>query len=160
MSMGAWLLVMCIGLAIATVLTLMRMIIGPNILDRAVGADMLLVVAVAALGIYTAWTGTSYAIPAMLALTGLGFLGTLSVARFAGREAAADPSASDTPREDVGAPDGPADDASAGGSRRAGASTDAAGADAPLGVSTGDDDAAADALGGNALEPVRTEETL
>lgn len=87
MSMTFWLIVMACGLGIAAVITVARMITGPTILDRAVGSDMILVLVVAALGLYTAASGTAYAIPAMLSLTGLGFLGTLAVARFVGREA-------------------------------------------------------------------------
>lgn len=73
-------------LGITMIPVVQRMIVGPTILDRAVGLDMLLVYVVMGLGLYTAATGTYFAIVPALALTGTGFIGTLALARFVARE--------------------------------------------------------------------------
>lgn len=72
--------------ALAVIPVLHRMIVGPTILDRAVGLDALLVYVVMGLGIYSAVTGTSVAIIPALALTATGFIGTLALARFVARD--------------------------------------------------------------------------
>jgi multicomponent Na+:H+ antiporter subunit F len=86
MSPDPILLVIAVVLAAAAIPTVYRMIIGPTILDRAVASDMLIVLVVAGMALYTASTGTEYAIAPMLGLTGLAFVATLSVARFVSRE--------------------------------------------------------------------------
>lgn len=73
-------------LAIAGVLIVVRIITGPTILDRAVGSDMLVVLMVMALAVYTASSRTTYAAAAMLSLTGLSFMASVAVARFVSRE--------------------------------------------------------------------------
>ncbi|UQN31528.1 monovalent cation/H+ antiporter complex subunit F [Brachybacterium kimchii] len=73
-------------LALAALPAVHRMIVGPTILDRAVASDMLIVLVVAGMALYTAATGTSYAVAPMLGLTALAFVGTLAVARFVSRD--------------------------------------------------------------------------
>lgn len=71
---------------VAVVLTLYRMIVGPTILDRAVAADMLTVLLVIGIGLFVVRSGELWPVPAMLALTALAFVSSVSVARFTARE--------------------------------------------------------------------------
>jgi multicomponent Na+:H+ antiporter subunit F len=73
-------------LALAALPAVHRMIVGPTILDRAVASDMLIVLVVAGMALYTSATGTGYAVAPMLGLTALAFVGTLAVARFVSRD--------------------------------------------------------------------------
>lgn len=76
-------------LAVTTVSVVYRMIVGPTILDRAVSTDVLVVMVVMAMALYTAHTAAGWAGPAMLSMTGLAFISTVTFARFVGREVAA-----------------------------------------------------------------------
>lgn len=79
-----------------------RMIVGPTILDRAVGLDVLVVYVVMGLGLYSAFTGTPFAVIPSLALTGTAFIGTLALARFVAREDALPPDPKvERPEEDA-----------------------------------------------------------
>ena len=80
------LLVLGAVLALTAVAVVVRMIIGPTILDRAVATDMLVVLLVLGLALYTAHAEAPWALPAMLTLTGLAFIGTVTFARFVARE--------------------------------------------------------------------------
>lgn len=91
MTIGTVVIVAAIILGIAVIPVVYRMIVGPTILDRAVGLDSLLVFVVMALGLYTAVTKTNFALIPALALTGTGFIGTLALARFVSRESALPP---------------------------------------------------------------------
>ena len=73
-------------LATATALTLIRVIRGPSILDRIVATDVLLAIIVATIAGLAAFRRDATALPALVVLSVLGFTGTVSVARFAGRE--------------------------------------------------------------------------
>lgn len=73
-------------LALTAIAVVVRMIIGPTILDRAVATDMLVVLLVLALALYTAHAHAAWAVPSMLTLTGLAFIGTVTFARFVARE--------------------------------------------------------------------------
>lgn len=73
-------------LAVAAMPAIYRMVVGPTILDRAVALDMMVVIAVMLLALYSARTGTAWAMTAMLSLTALAFVGTVVVARFVARE--------------------------------------------------------------------------
>lgn len=78
--------VVAAALGLAALPVIYRMVVGPTILDRAVGLDMLLVLVVMGFFLYSAKTGTSFAVIPALALTGTGFIGTLALARFVTRE--------------------------------------------------------------------------
>ncbi|WP_152352183.1 monovalent cation/H+ antiporter complex subunit F [Brachybacterium subflavum] len=126
-------------LALAALPAVHRMIVGPTILDRAVASDMLIVLVVAGMALYTAATGTSYGVAPMLGLTALAFVGTLAVARFVSRDrvrsgAARLPEDPDALQSDTLASDPPgAEAADAEGTDAAGAveeAVDAAGAGA------------------------------
>ncbi|MGP5008071.1 monovalent cation/H+ antiporter complex subunit F [Brachybacterium tyrofermentans] len=73
-------------LALTALTVVYRMVVGPTILDRAVSTDSLVVLVVIAMALYTASAKASWAGPAMLGLTGLAFIGTVTFARFVGRE--------------------------------------------------------------------------
>lgn len=82
-----WVLLSCaVVLSISAVSVVVRMVIGPTILDRAVATDVLVVLVVCGMGLHTARTGEGWAVSAMLALTGLAFIGTVAFARFVARE--------------------------------------------------------------------------
>jgi len=85
------LLVLGVVLALTAIAVVVRMIIGPTILDRAVATDMLVVLLVLALALYTAHAHAAWAVPSMLTLTGLAFIGTVTFARFVAREDPARP---------------------------------------------------------------------
>ena len=72
-------------LAVAVGLTLVRIIRGPSILDRAVAIDVLLAVVVAAIATEVAYSRDATALPVLVVLAILGFVGSVSVARFAAR---------------------------------------------------------------------------
>ena len=74
-----------IALGLISIPIVYRMIVGPTIIDRAVALDMLVVQVVMGLALYSAWTGTSFAVIPALALTATAFIGTLSLARFVAR---------------------------------------------------------------------------
>ncbi|WP_157975565.1 monovalent cation/H+ antiporter complex subunit F [Brachybacterium sp. YJGR34] len=82
-------------LALAAVAVVYRMIVGPTILDRALSSDALVTLVVMGMALYSAHAGAAWAGPAMLGLTGLAFIGTVTFARFVGRE---------DPRRGIGAP--------------------------------------------------------
>ncbi|MER7167330.1 monovalent cation/H+ antiporter complex subunit F [Micromonospora sp. NPDC000207] len=73
-------------LAVAGGLTMFRMLRGPSILDRAVATDVLLAVMVAGIAAEAAYSKDSTALPVLVVLAILGFIGSVSVARFAVRK--------------------------------------------------------------------------
>ncbi|TDC37510.1 monovalent cation/H+ antiporter complex subunit F [Micromonospora sp. KC213] len=72
-------------LTVASGLTLVRIIRGPSILDRAVATDVLLAIIVAAIATEAAYSRDATALPVLVVLAVLGFVGSVSVARFAVR---------------------------------------------------------------------------
>ena len=73
-------------LALAGLAIVYRMIVGPTILDRAISSDSLVTLVVMGLALHVAHSGAAWAGPAMLSLTGLAFVGTVTFARFVARE--------------------------------------------------------------------------
>jgi multicomponent Na+:H+ antiporter subunit F len=73
-------------LAVAGGLTLVRLLRGPSTLDRAVATDVLLAVMVAGIAAEAAYSRDSTALPVLVVLAILGFIGSVSVARFAVRK--------------------------------------------------------------------------
>lgn len=69
-------------LAAAATLVLFRVVRGPSILDRVVATDVLLAVVVTALVAEAAYTRDPTALPVVAVLAILGFIGSVSVARF------------------------------------------------------------------------------
>jgi multicomponent Na+:H+ antiporter subunit F len=72
-------------LAVATVLVLARLVRGPSTLDRIVAVDVLLAIVVCAIAAEAAYTRDATSLPILVALSILGFIGSVSVGRFAPR---------------------------------------------------------------------------
>ncbi|MFD7012142.1 monovalent cation/H+ antiporter complex subunit F [Rhodococcus jostii] len=71
-----------IALVVAGVLTTFRLLDGPNSLDRLVALDTLIALAMCGLAVWAAYTGDTTIVPAIVALSLVGFIGSVSVARF------------------------------------------------------------------------------
>jgi len=70
-----------LGAALVPLLT--RLTIGPTILDRSVALDVVMALTIVAVCLVTVATGEVYALPVLLALSTAGFVGAVSIARFA-----------------------------------------------------------------------------
>ncbi|MDF2508122.1 MAG: sodium:proton antiporter [Microbacterium sp.] len=70
---------------IAAILTLIRIVRGPSILDRAVASDVLLTEVMCVLGAEMAINGHTRNIPVLLIIAAVGVFGSISVARFVAR---------------------------------------------------------------------------
>lgn len=68
--------------AVAALMTIIRMVKGPSILDRAVASDVLLTMVLCIMGADAVATGRTETLPAMLVISATGILGTIAVARF------------------------------------------------------------------------------
>lgn len=69
-------------LLVAAICVLVRVTVGPTILDRAVALDMFVAIGICALAVEAAWNRHTFTLPVLLVLTLLGFVGSVSVARF------------------------------------------------------------------------------
>lgn len=69
-------------LTIAAICAVARMTMGPTLLDRAVALDVFVAIGICALAIEAAVNRHTYTLPILLVLTILGFVGSVSVARF------------------------------------------------------------------------------
>ncbi|WP_328346630.1 monovalent cation/H+ antiporter complex subunit F [Micromonospora sp. NBC_00421] len=83
--MTAVAVIVTVLLAVAGALTLIRIVRGPSVLDRAVATDVLLAIVVAAVATEVAYSRDATALPILVVLAILGFVGSVSVARFATR---------------------------------------------------------------------------
>lgn len=80
--------IICAVILTAAALTvLIRAERGPSTLDRIVSIDGLVAVVIATLALYSAWTGRSDLVVILVVLASVGFVGSVTLARFA----AADP---------------------------------------------------------------------
>ncbi|MFE6996345.1 monovalent cation/H+ antiporter complex subunit F [Microbacterium sp. NPDC057659] len=70
---------------IAAILTLIRIVRGPSILDRAVASDVLLTEVMCVLGAEMAINGHTRNIPVLLVIAMIGVFGSIAVARFVAR---------------------------------------------------------------------------
>ena len=70
-------------LLLAAVCTVARMTMGPTLLDRAVALDMFVAIGICALALEAGVNRHTDTLPFLLVLTLLGFVGSVSVARFA-----------------------------------------------------------------------------
>lgn len=73
-------------LALASLAVVVRMVIGPTILDRAISSDSLVTLVIMGMALHVAHSGANWAGPAMMSLAGLAFVGTVTFARFVARE--------------------------------------------------------------------------
>jgi multicomponent Na+:H+ antiporter subunit F len=75
-------------LVAATGLVLFRVVRGPDLLDRVVGIEALLSIMVGALGAEAAVNRHATTLPILLALSAMGFVGSVSLVRFVAEEEA------------------------------------------------------------------------
>lgn len=74
-----------VGLSVAALLTLVRLVRGPSVPDRIVALDALLLIVVSGIAVGAAATGDGDFLAVLLAVALLGFVGTVTVARFVER---------------------------------------------------------------------------
>src|SRR3546814_15739144 len=73
----------CAGmLGLAVLLLLVRITIGPTMLDRTVAVDVLIAVGISSVALEAAINQHTSTLPLLLVLTLLGFVGSVSIARF------------------------------------------------------------------------------
>ena len=70
---------------IAAILAVIRIVLGPSILDRTVASDVLLTEVMCVLGADMAINGHPRNIPVMLIIAAVGVFGSISVARYVAR---------------------------------------------------------------------------
>lgn len=70
---------------VAAILTVVRIVRGPSILDRAVASDVLLTEVMCVLGAEMAINGHTRNIPVLLIIAAVGVFGSISVARYVAR---------------------------------------------------------------------------
>jgi multicomponent Na+:H+ antiporter subunit F len=68
-------------LSVAAILTLWRLVSGPTPLDRIIASDVIVAIAIAAVGVYSVIAGNATGLPIVLALSLVGFTGAVGVAR-------------------------------------------------------------------------------
>ena len=78
-------MVIYVVFAVAALLTLWRIIIGPSILDRAVASDVLLTEVICVLGADMAINHHTRSLPVLLIIAAVGVFGSISIARFVAR---------------------------------------------------------------------------
>ena len=83
--MNPLLLVIMIVFGIAAILTVVRIAIGPSILDRAVASDVLLTEVICVLGAEMAINHHTRTLPVLLIVAAVGVFGSISVARYVAR---------------------------------------------------------------------------
>lgn len=76
--------------AIAAALALVRVERGPSMLDRSIGLDLLTSALVGVIAVEAAWNRRTETIPILVALSLVGFVGSVVIARFAAREPESD----------------------------------------------------------------------
>lgn len=70
-------------LAVAAMLLVFRITVGPTILDRSMALDVLMSVMVCGMSLWAARWHNDSALPAILCLATVGFVGSVAVARYA-----------------------------------------------------------------------------
>jgi multicomponent Na+:H+ antiporter subunit F len=84
--MNVLLFVVFVVFAVAAVLTLWRIVVGPSILDRAVASDVLLTEVMCVLGAEMAINQHTRTLPVLLIIAAVGVFGSISIARFVARK--------------------------------------------------------------------------
>ncbi len=79
------LLVIYLVFAVSAMLTIVRIVIGPSILDRAVASDVLLTLVMCVLGAEMAINHHTRTLPVLLIIAAVGVFGSISIARFVAR---------------------------------------------------------------------------
>lgn len=83
--MSILLLVIMVVFGVAAILTVVRIVRGPSILDRAVATDVLLTEVMCVLGAEMAINGHTRTIPVLLVMATVGVFGSIAVARYVAR---------------------------------------------------------------------------
>ena len=83
--MSVVLTVCFVGLTLAAILCVVRLIAGPSVPDRIVALDALLYVVVSGIAVAAAFSGDGRFLAVLVAVALLGFVGTVTVARFVER---------------------------------------------------------------------------
>lgn len=83
--MSALAVVCLLGLSVSALLALVRLVLGPSVPDRIVALDSLLLVVVAGLAVTAATTGEGAFLGVLVAVSLLGFVGSVTVGRFVER---------------------------------------------------------------------------
>ncbi|MBQ0979640.1 monovalent cation/H+ antiporter complex subunit F [Micromonospora zamorensis] len=78
--------VLTVLLSVTALLALVRLYRGPSLVDRVIAADMLLATMVGAVGAEAAVNRHATTLPVLVVLSLLGFVGSVSLVRFAVRE--------------------------------------------------------------------------
>ena len=84
--MSVLLTIIIVVFGVAAVLTLIRIVRGPSILDRAVASDVLLTEVLCVLGAEMAINHHTRSLPVLLIVAGIGVFGSIAVARFVARK--------------------------------------------------------------------------
>lgn len=82
----SFLLVAAVFLALGFLIMTFRILVGPNSLDRMIGLDGFIAMLQCALAVYITWTLDTTIANAMLVIALLGFIASVSVARFRKRD--------------------------------------------------------------------------
>lgn len=80
--MTAVMIIAGVMLVVAALLTTYRLLAGPSSLDRLVAMDTLVATAICGLSVWAAYTRDTTIVPAIVALALVGYVGSVSVARF------------------------------------------------------------------------------
>lgn len=83
--MNPLLTVIYVVFAAAALLTIVRIVRGPSILDRAVASDVLLTLVMCVLGAEMAINHHTRTLPVLLIIAAVGVFGSISIARFVAR---------------------------------------------------------------------------
>mgnify|MGYP001060198443 FL=1 len=83
--MNPLLLVIMVVFAVAAILAVVRIVIGPSILDRAVAADVLLTEVMCVLGADMAINHHTRTLPVLIVVAAVGVFGSILVARYVAR---------------------------------------------------------------------------
>lgn len=119
---------------VAMLIAVFKIIRGPSILDRMMASDVLLATLMCGFGGYVAVTGRVDLLPVLLALSCLGFLGSVSVSRYVSRSETSAPVIGSSVFEEMDeADDEVAADSAIPRAARTAASTSAGGAASPTG---------------------------
>jgi multicomponent Na+:H+ antiporter subunit F len=83
--MSILLAIISVVFAVAAVITVWRIVVGPSILDRAVASDVLLTEVMCVLGADMAINHHTRTLPVLLVIAAIGVFGSISIARFVAR---------------------------------------------------------------------------
>ncbi|MGI5222678.1 monovalent cation/H+ antiporter complex subunit F [Nocardia carnea] len=79
-------LVAAVLLGTAALITAYRILAGPDTLDRVVGIDSIIAMAICGLAVWAAYSRDTSVVPAIVALSLVGFLGSAAVTRYRVRD--------------------------------------------------------------------------